>query len=105
MPKETEVLQAIAEGVQTTGELCSRFPGLDKVRAAVILSRYLQKGVVIRHGTVADGKRGHPHIVYRLSKNGHDKLMNEEVRREIAELKAKELELKAKIRGLEERLK
>jgi predicted ArsR family transcriptional regulator len=97
LPTEAEVLQAIAEGATTTDELCRRF-GITTVHAAVILSRYYQKGVVIRHGVAKNGKRGHPHIVYRLSKNGHKKLEKEALRQELAEIKAREREILEKLR-------
>jgi hypothetical protein len=88
---QEEILQAIADGSSTTKDLCQKFPALTPTHAAVVLSRYLGKGIIIPVGSVSDGKRGRPHIVFHISKNGEDKLEKERLRLELGQ---KQVELR-----------
>jgi hypothetical protein len=88
---QEEILQAIADGCSTTKELCQKFPALTPTHAAVVLSRYLGKGIIIPVGSVSDGKRGRPHIVFHLSKNGEDHVEKEKLH---LELEQKRVELR-----------
>lgn len=99
MPTESEILKAIEEGASTTEDLVNRF-GITKLYAAVLLSRYFEKGVIVKHSSQSDGKRGRPHIVYRVSPNGYKKLEREKLLKELAELKAKIEEIHIKLNSL-----
>ena len=86
---QEQILQAIADGCSTTEELANRF-GITQVAAAMALSRATQKGILLKHK--GESKGGRPHLVYRFSGNGHQKI-TEELQKEIDQLKARIKEL------------